>query len=135
MYATGYRISFPFFDSDFISAPGNVLPLFKRMFKPGIDDLAFIGLGQAIPTIFPFAECQAKLAARWLAGDWALPARSEMEAEIRNDERLHVRHYASRQRHTMQLDYYLYEYDLRKRVLPAGQARARGASAPAAAVS
>jgi cation diffusion facilitator CzcD-associated flavoprotein CzcO len=135
VYATGYRIRFPFFDSEFISAPGNVLPLFKRMFKPGIEDLAFIGLGQAIPTIFPFAECQAKLAARWLAGDWALPARSEMEAEIRNDERLHVRHYASRQRHTMQLDYYLYEYDLRKRVLPAGQARARGTGAAAAAVS
>jgi cation diffusion facilitator CzcD-associated flavoprotein CzcO len=133
VYATGYKISFPFFAPDFISAPGNVLPLFKRMFKPGIDDLAFIGLGQAIPTIFPFAECQAKLAARWLAGDWALPARSEMETEIRRDERLHVRHYASRQRHTMQLDYYLYEYDLRKKVLPAGQARARAAGAAAAA--
>jgi cation diffusion facilitator CzcD-associated flavoprotein CzcO len=132
VYATGYRISFPFFDPDFISAPGNVLPLFKRMFKPGIDDLAFIGLGQAIPTIFPFAECQAKLAARWLAGEWAPPARSEMEAEIRRDERLHVRHYASRQRHTMQLDYYLYEYDLRKRVLPAGQARARSRDVAAA---
>ena len=91
IFATGYRISFPFFDPDFISAPGNVLPLYKRMFKPGIDDLAFIGLGQAIPTIFPFAECQAKLAARWLAGDWALPERrAEMEAEIRRDERLHV---------------------------------------------
>ncbi len=130
VYATGYKISFPFFDQGFISAPGNVLPLFKRMFKPGIDDLAFIGLGQAIPTIFPFAECQAKLAARWLAGDWALPPGPEMEAEIRRDERLHVRHYSTRQRHTMQLDYYLYEYDLRRRVLPAGQARARAAGGP-----
>jgi cation diffusion facilitator CzcD-associated flavoprotein CzcO len=125
IFATGYRISFPFFDPGFISAPGNVLPLYKRIFKPGIDDLAFIGLGQAIPTIFPFAECQAKLAARWLAGDWALPRREEMEAEIRRDERLHVRHYSSRQRHTMQLDYYAYEYDLRKRVLPSGRQRAR----------
>ena len=125
IYATGYKISFPFFAPDFISAPGNVLPLYKRMFKPGIDDLAFIGLGQAIPTIFPFAECQAKLAGRWLAGDWALPDRAAMEAEIRRDERLHVRHYSSRQRHTMQLDYHIYEYDLRKRVVPAGQARAR----------
>jgi cation diffusion facilitator CzcD-associated flavoprotein CzcO len=124
IFATGYKISFPFFDPDFISAPGNVLPLYKRMFKPGIDDLAFIGLAQAVPTIFPFAESQAKLAARWLAGDWALPARADMESEIRRDERLHRRHYASRQRHTMQLDFYLYEYDLRKRVLPEGQARA-----------
>ncbi|MGH2866915.1 MAG: NAD(P)/FAD-dependent oxidoreductase, partial [Solirubrobacteraceae bacterium] len=125
VYATGYRISFPFFDPDFISAPGNVLPLYKRMFKPGIDDLAFIGLGQAIPTIFPFAECQAKLAARWLADDWAPPDRAEMEAEIRRDEERHVSHYSARQRHTMQLDYYTYEYDLRKHVVPAGRERAR----------
>jgi cation diffusion facilitator CzcD-associated flavoprotein CzcO len=127
VYATGYRINFPFFDPGFISAPGNVLPLYKRMFKPGLDDLAFIGLGQALPTIFPFAECQAKLAARWLAGDWALPARAEMEAEIRRDEERDVSHYAARQRHTMQVDYYTYEYDLRKRVVPAGRQRARAA--------
>ena len=49
-----------------------------------------------------------------------------MEAEIRRDERQHVRHYSSRPRHTMELDYYVYEYDLRKRVVPAGQARRAG---------
>jgi cation diffusion facilitator CzcD-associated flavoprotein CzcO len=128
VYATGYKISFPFFDPGFISAPGNVLPLYKRMFKPGIDDLAFIGLGQAIPTIFPFAECQAKLAARWLAGDWALPSQAEMEAEMRRDKRRHGP-WLPRARHTIQLDYYVYEYDLRKRVVPAGRARARAIAA------
>ncbi len=133
VYATGYRITFPFFDPEFISAPGNVLPLYKRMFKPGIDDLAFIGFGQAIPTIFPFAECQSKLAGRWLGGDWALPSPSEMEREIRRDEQRYVRHYSQRPRHTMQLDYYVYEYDLRKRVIPAGQERARSQPAPSLA--
>jgi hypothetical protein len=125
IFATGYKISFPFFDPGFISAPGNVLRLYKRMWKPGLDDLGFIGLGQAIPTIFPFAEVQAKLAARWLAGEWALPATAEMEDEIRHDERKYVRHYSSRPRHTMQLDYYVYEYDLRKRVVPQGIERGR----------
>ena len=42
------------------------MPLFKRMLKPGIDDLGFIGLAQPIPTLFPFSELQSKLAARWL---------------------------------------------------------------------
>ena len=123
IYATGYKISFPFFDPAFISAPGNVLTLYKRMFKPGIDDLAFIGLGQAIPTIFPFAECQSKLAARWLTGDWALPTTTQMQTEIRRDERRYVRHYSSRPRHTMQVDYYVYEHDIRTRVIPAGLKR------------
>jgi cation diffusion facilitator CzcD-associated flavoprotein CzcO len=131
IYATGYRITFPFFDPAFISAPGNVLRLYKRMFKPGLDDLAFVGLGQAIPTIFPFAECQAKLVGRWLGGDWALPSVADMEAEIRRDEQRFVRHYASRPRHTMQLDYYVYEHDLRTRVLPEGQRRAAAAGGAA----
>ena len=125
IYATGYRISFPFFDPEFISAPGNVLPLYKRMFKPEIDDLCFVGFAQAIPTIFPFAECQSKLAGRWLAGDWALPPPDGMQREIRRDEQRYTRHYNKRPRHTMQLDYYVYEHDLRKRVIPEGQKRAR----------
>jgi len=129
VFGTGYKISFPFFDPAFVSAPGNVLSLYKRMFKPSIDDMAFIGLGQAIPTIFPFAECQSKLAGRWLGGDWALPTTAEMTADIRRDERRYVRHYADRPRHTMQLDYHVYEHDLRTRVIPAGQKRASETSA------
>jgi cation diffusion facilitator CzcD-associated flavoprotein CzcO len=125
IYATGYRITFPFFRSDFISAPGNVLPLYKRMFKPGIDDLCFIGFGQAIPTIFPFAECQSKLAGRWLAGDWALPDPAAMAREMRRDDRRFVKHYSHRPRHTMQVDLYVYDHDLRTRVIPQGQERAR----------
>jgi cation diffusion facilitator CzcD-associated flavoprotein CzcO len=138
VYATGYQITFPFFDPGFISAPGNVLPLYKRMFKPGLDDLCFIGFGQAIPTIFPFAECQSKLAGRWLAGDWSLPSRAEMERGIRHDDRRFVKHYSRRPRHTMQLDFYVYEHDLRTQVIPEGQERARrgtGAQPVTAAVA
>jgi hypothetical protein len=53
-----------------------------------------------------------------------------MEREIKRDERRYVRHYSNRPRHTMQLDYYVYEHDLRKRVIPAGQERARTRSGP-----
>src|SRR3954469_25471093 len=125
VYATGYKISFPFFDPAFLSAPDNVLPLYKRMFKPGVEDLVFVGLGQAIPTIFPFAELQAKLMSRYLAGEWALPGAAEMERMIRADEAKHIKHFSNRPRHTMQLDWYVYEHDLVKREIPAGEARAR----------
>ena len=129
VYATGYNVSFPFFDPEFLSAPENALPLFKRMLKPGLDDLAFIGLGQPIPTIFPFSELQSKLAARWLSGDWAAPDDEEMEAEIRRDEAFHTAHFLNRPRHTMQLEWYAFERELNGRTIPAGQARAR-AGAP-----
>jgi hypothetical protein len=129
IYATGYNISFPFLDPELVSAPENVLPLYKRMFKPGIDDLAFIGLGQAIPTIFPFAELQSKLAARWLSGDWAPPSDAEMRLEIPRDEAFHTGHFVAKPRHTMQLDWYAFERELKTRSIPNGQARAR-AGAP-----
>jgi cation diffusion facilitator CzcD-associated flavoprotein CzcO len=125
VYATGYNVNFPFFDPEFLSAPENVLPLYKRMLKPGLDDLAFIGLGQPIPTIFPFSELQSKLAARWLSGDWAPPAQPEMEAEIVRDEAFHTGHFINKPRHTMQLEWYGFQHELNTRSIPAGQARAR----------
>jgi cation diffusion facilitator CzcD-associated flavoprotein CzcO len=125
IYATGYNIDFPFLDPGLVSAPDNVLPLYKRMFKPGIDDLALIGFGQAIPTIFPFAELQSKLAARWLSGDWAPPSDADMREEIPRDEAFHTGHFVAKPRHTMQVDWYAYERELKTRSIPAGQARAR----------
>lgn len=130
VYATGYQITFPFFDPGFLSAPDNKLPLYKRIFQPGIDDLAFVGLGQPIPTIFPFAELQAKLVARYLGGDWALPSDEEMERTIARDQKEHTGHFADRPRHTMQLDWYRFEHDLLKREIPAGRERARRGGAP-----
>jgi len=125
IYATGYNITFPFFDPEFISAPDNKLHLYKRMFMPGMDDVVFVGLAQTIPTLFPFVELQGRLLAEYLSGTWALPSKADMEKSIRDDEAKFVKHYSNRPRHTMQVDFYIYEYDLTKRVLPEGRRRAR----------
>ncbi len=73
VYATGYNITFPFFDEDFLSAPDNQLPLYKRMLKPGLDDAVFVGFAQGLPTLFPFIECQTRLLARYVAGTYRPP--------------------------------------------------------------
>jgi cation diffusion facilitator CzcD-associated flavoprotein CzcO len=130
VWATGYKITFPFFDEDFLSAPDNRLPLYKRVFKPGIDDLALIGFAQTIPTLFPFVELQSKLMARYVGGDYALPPEDEMEATILADQEKHNGAFTDRPRHTMQVDWYLYEHDLRTREFPAGLERARAGMAP-----
>lgn len=130
VYATGYRIKFPFLDEELLSAPENRLPLYKRIFAPGIDDLALVGFAQVIPTLFPFVELQSKLVARYVDGDYALPDEAEMEQTIRADERRYLSHFAERPRHTMQVDWYLYEHELRTREIPAGQERAGRGLAP-----
>ena len=68
VYCTGYKVTFPFFDEDFISAPDNDLPLFRRVFHPDVDNLFFIALLQPLGAIMPLAEAQAHWVAR-------LPAR------------------------------------------------------------
>ena len=133
--ATGYDVSFPFFDERFLRVEDNRLPLYKRMLKPGLDDVAWIGLGQAIPTIFPFAELQSKLAARWLAGDWAPPSPGEMEREIVADEELHMGHFTDKPRHAMQLEWYTYEHELKTRTIPRGRERARAGATTGADVA
>lgn len=114
IYATGYKITFPFFDEDFLSAPDNVLPLFKRVFVPGMDNLMFVGFAQAIPSIIGFVQDQARWIASYLAGEYALPPKSDMEDAIRRDEARHASHYVASSRHTMQVDHVIYARDLAK---------------------
>ena len=126
VYCTGYKVTFPFFDEDFVSAPDNDLPLFRRVFRPGIDNLAFIGLLQPLGAIMPLAEAQGRWLASYLRGEYRLPPLPEMEADIRDERERMFRRYVASKRHTMQVDFDNYLYELGKE-LKAGAARARAA--------
>jgi hypothetical protein len=130
IYATGYRITFPFLDPELLAAPDNRLPAYKRIFVPGIDDLALIGFAQAIPTLFPFVELQSKLVARYAGGDYALPPVAEMEETIHRDDAIHTATFSDRPRHTMEIEWYTYEHDIWNREIPAGVERAANGMAP-----
>ncbi len=73
VYCTGYKITFPFFDEDFISAPENHIELFRRVFHPEIPNVFFIGLLQPLGAIMPLAEAQGAWVGDYLLGDYALP--------------------------------------------------------------
>ena len=135
VYATGYNITFPFFDEDFISAPDNHIPLYKRMFKPGIDDLVFIGFAQSTPTLFPFVECQSRLLGAYAAGRYRLPSPEVMEEVIASDQQKYTGHMLDRPRHTQQVDYFIYEHDMRTKELPEGSVRAAHLGGPRWAVA
>jgi thioredoxin reductase len=132
IYATGHNITFPFFETGLINAPENQIRLYKRIFKPGFEDLAFIGFAQAVPTLFPFVECQSRLLAAYAVKRYALPPVAEMERVIDADQKMYVGHCTDRPRHTQQVDYFYYEHDIRARELPAGIKRANARTAQSA---
>ncbi len=125
IYATGYNLTFPFFDPELVSAPENRIDLYKRIFKPGMDDLLFAGFAQATPTLFPFVECQARLIAAYAVGEYAPPPVAEMLEVIKADDERYMGHMLDRPRHTHQLDYFVYEHDIRTKELPAGRRRSQ----------
>jgi cation diffusion facilitator CzcD-associated flavoprotein CzcO len=114
VWCTGYKVTFPFFDENFISAPDNDLPLFRRVFKPGIDSLAFIALLQPLGATMPLAEAQGRWLASYLRGEYHLPDRAAMEADIARERERMFKRYVASKRHTMQVDFDNYLFDLRR---------------------
>ncbi len=131
IYCTGYKVTFPFFDSTFIEAKENDLPLYKRMFKPGVNNLFFIGLLQPLGAIFPIAEQQALLAAEYLTGRYALPPEEQMLDAMRDERQAMFKRYVKSKRHTMQVDFDAFLRNLhRERKAGHKRAAARGNRLP-----
>jgi dimethylaniline monooxygenase (N-oxide forming) len=134
IYCTGYKVTFPFFDEDFVSAPDNDLPLFRRTFHPDHRSLFFIGLLQPLGAIMPLADAQSRWVADYLAGRYALPAPSELKADMRRERRRMFRRYVASKRHTMQVDFDDWLRDLaRERERGHERARRAGNRPPIAA--
>ncbi|MGW4535903.1 flavin-containing monooxygenase [Nocardia sp. NPDC004340] len=125
VFCTGYKISFPFFDHDFLDPSGdNRIRLYRRVFHPEVPGLYFVGLVQPLGAIMPIAERQAQLIADHLQGRYHLPSSADMDSEIAAHRRGIQRRYVASKRHTIQVDFDDYMRDLRLE-------RERGARRPA----
>lgn len=126
VWATGYNVSFPFFKQPELTPKENVFPLYKRMVKPGFENVFFLGLAQPLPTLVNFAEQQSKLVAAALLGRYRFPDHAEMARVIAADEAEYLGHFYDSPRHRMQVDFNSYVADLHKEI-------ERGARRPAMA--
>ncbi|WP_183095905.1 flavin-containing monooxygenase [Nocardioides stalactiti] len=127
--ATGYDMRFPFFDdseADLHPDDEHRYPLFKRMIKPGVEHLYYLGLAQSSPTIVNLAEQQSKLLVKLLLGDYALPSVADQERIMVEDEARHLEQYYASPRHTIQIDFGRYCLDLVQEI-EAGEQRAAAA--------
>ncbi len=74
IYSTGYSLGFPFLDPALAPIEGKAtLRLYKQVFHPTLDNLAFLAMGRVIGSTFPLAEMQARWCARVFAGKLELP--------------------------------------------------------------
>lgn len=136
VYCTGYKITFPFFDEQLISAPDNHIELFRRVFHPDHRDVFFVGLLQPLGAIMPLADAQGRWIADHLKGAYALPDRPAMLEDMRRQERAQAKRYVASKRHTIQVDFEEYLLSIeRERRAGAERARARGFALPVPAAS
>jgi dimethylaniline monooxygenase (N-oxide forming) len=114
IYGTGYKVSFPFFDPSVVSAPDNELPLYKRVFHPDLPGLYFLALLQPLGATMPLAEAQSEWICDHLTGRYVLPGRRELLRDIARERAAIRRRYVASKRHTMQVDYDDYLFEVRR---------------------
>lgn len=108
--ATGYQVSFPFFDRAFIDYSQRDIDLYLRMFHPDHPTLAFIGLLQPQGCIWPLADTQAQLVANHVVGNYTLPPDIRQRAQ---QERQHIRErYSDAVRHSLEVEYHTFQAHL-----------------------
>jgi dimethylaniline monooxygenase (N-oxide forming) len=105
VYCTGYKITFPFFDTSVFDAKDNEISLFHRVVDPEHPGLYFIGLVQPLGAIMPLAEAQSEWVADLLEGHATLPSDAEMRREIDDYHRALTKRYVKSKRHTIQVDF------------------------------
>lgn len=129
VWATGYRVTFPFFDPDFLSAPDNDLPLWHRVVHPDHAGLFFIGLLQPVGAVMPLAEAQSRLVAELLAGRYELPSAATMRTETKRSHDAYRRRFYDSARHTMEVDFDAFLWNIHKELKRGRVRAARGVNA------
>ncbi len=116
IYATGYKLSFPFLKSyvEFDVEETNDLRLYKRVIHPNFPNLFFIGLLQPLGAIMPLAELQAKWIAKIIKGECKLPPKEEMLRSIEEDARIQRKRFDESPRHTLEVDFFVYKSGVEK---------------------
>lgn len=109
---TGFILTHPFFDSEFIDYSKGKVPLYLKMLHPEYTNLYFVGMFQPLGCIWPGAELQARIMAAEIVGEWQRPVNLQKLIQQELDQP-HYRQVDS-PRHTITVDYHLFRGELIK---------------------
>jgi hypothetical protein len=111
IFATGYQISFPFFDKESLDFSNSTkIPLYRKMMHPDFDNLYFIGLCQPQGCIWPLADYQSKIVARIIAGTLKRP--DDLHKKIAREINKPHYQFKSNRRHALEVDYHIFRREL-----------------------
>lgn len=109
--ATGFHISFPFFDPAFIDfSGGKPVSLYLHVFHPDHPTLFFIGLVQPLGAIWPLADLHAQLAAHTIAGTYTPPA--DLRERVAQEVAYRERNFIKAERHTIEVEVHVHRRQL-----------------------
>jgi dimethylaniline monooxygenase (N-oxide forming) len=115
VYATGYKISFPFFKKNLLDVEeSNNLNLYKKIIHPDLKNLFFLAFIQPLGAIMPLAEIQSKWIVKIIKQKTLLPSPQEMQKSIEADQLAMQKRYKTSARHTIQVDFHPYMALIRK---------------------
>ncbi len=87
IYATGYRISLPFLPPSLLAPPrGRELPLYRRIIRPSLGGLYFVGYVDAPGGLLPVVQSQAEWLAAVVTGRLTVPPPEQMWQAIERAE-------------------------------------------------
>jgi hypothetical protein len=130
IWATGYKVSFPFLKPDLVSVEDNELPLWKRTVHPDLPGLYFVGLLQPIGAVMPLAEAQSTWIAETLAGRYVPPSAGVIRKQMAAEHARNKKQFYASPRHTMEVDFDHFLWDL-DRERKAGRQRATASTSVA----
>ena len=127
VFATGYRISFPFLPAELGRGSGWEFPLYRRILSPRAPGLAFIGVLEPGPGLFEIVERQSEWLAAVLARRLRLPDRERIWSAINaGGERRSRRQFAATGPHTILCNRHAYLRTLNRDLRHASRAPGPG---------
>ena len=112
IYATGYKTTFPFLDSTFVSETHTTY-LYRRMISIKHPGLIFAGLVQPVGPTIPLVEIQGRWLAAVLSGEVDLPDIDTQRIEIAGHRKRQQETYLNSDRYALEVDFRIYSRQLK----------------------
>jgi hypothetical protein len=125
IYATGYKLSFPFLDREHLAWRDQRPGLFLNAFHPHCDDLFVVGMIQPDSGIWGLADLQAQLMARYILSLDNDPDRAGWFRKLKAtgaSDLTHGIHYLDTPRHAIEVEHYQYRKQLERLIKRFGNA-------------